>query len=319
MSATSGARKGRIIIEVKKPARLGDNHQKANDVRGTQFNLDSLIIRCGGKYGVMPQFLKAMVSVESMGLFNPCYRYEPYTDVAELQTKDRAGRPYYESAKFSHYRILDAADKGRPDIPMDHSNVLNSVGAEMTYPGYTTIWDYYQMHASFYSLTISQQYAPKYEWKDLFRQFAKKLFEKNPEELSGTEQPVVEQATRTQFLDWEKTKFKGGMEHMVAQTRICASYGLLQLMYHRGAEYPQNNGGYLPEAINDYKVGFRYGLMHLISKFNLRSVLNNRFDDPTWQGGLEAKYKRAVGLYNGGGNSYANKVISQVATFAPQP
>ena len=320
LNATTNTASGSIDIEVKKPSKLGTASGSYYDVYGNPFNLDSVIIYYAGLDGVMPQYLKAMVSVETVGYFDPCYRYEVFTDIAEFQQKDsKTGKFGYESPDYSHYRVMSPSDEGFPRIPMDHSNLRNSVGAPMTYPGYTTIWDYYWNHVSFYGLDISQTGAPQDQWSDIFRKAAKQLYNKTQEELSDTEEPVVEDSTNARFFRSAEYDDNGGMINMVAQTRICASYGILQLVYYYGSEYPQNDAAYTPEAIDDYRVGFQYGVLHLITMFNDPKVLDNSFADPTWDGGLESNYKQAVGMYNGGGDSYAAKVIQQAPDFMPQP
>ena len=308
-------------VEVKKPAKLGDTHNTANNFKGVSYNLDDLIFEYAGKEGVLPQYLKAMVSKETMGFFDPCYRYELWHDIAVLQVKNRVGQREYETnAAYSHYRILSANDKGTPDIPTDHSNVRDASNTRQPYPGYITIWDYYWNHVSFYSLAIYPTGEKEDQWEIFNDEIREELYgNKTDDELSAAEKQILSDSTDARFFRWAKSEYDGGMENMIAQTRLYASYGLLQLVYKGGTEYPQNNTSYRPEDINDHTIGFKYGVQHLIGKFNLKNVLNGHFTDSTWQAGLEKKYKQTVGLYNGAGDSYANDVISRVQNFLPKP
>ena len=330
LTASAEGRYGSVDIEVKKPRSLGNNHQMANDMKGNPFNLDSLIIYYAGREGVMPQYLKAMVSKETMGYFDPCYRYEAFKDAVELQVKDPKTNDYvYKNLDHSHYRILGANDNGSPDIPSDHSNLRDAScvgtnsGKRINYPGYTTVWDYYWNHTDFYSLNIySGVKEIENSWENININTARELYGKTPEELVGIEKQATDDSTNARFFRWAKFDYRGGMQNMVAQTRICGSYGILQLMYYGAEEYPKNKEQYRPEDINDYRVGFEYGVKHLIGKFNLQSILGGHFSDPTWNGGLEAKYKQAVKRYNGRGpaaEDYANDVISRVPQYKPKP
>jgi hypothetical protein len=298
------------------PDRLGSTHNTATDVFGNPFALDSLIIYNAGREGVLPQYLKAIISKETMGLFDPCYRYEPFKDINELQVKNRSGKPNYES--MTPYRILNASDKGTPDIPTNHSNVRDASTNRISYPGYTKLWNYYWDHVNFFSVSIYSNSIQEKYWIDERKNFIKEDLKKKESELTTAEQQMASDSADARFFRWLRYECNGGMDNMVAQTRLSASYGLLQLVYYGGREYPQNNAQYRPEDINNHSIGFQYGVKHLIGKFNLKSVLNGHFADPTWPTGLEAKYKRAVGLYNGAGDTYANDVINLVPLFLPQ-
>ncbi len=303
-------------VEVKKPAKLGDTHNAGNDVHLKPFNLDSLIIYYAGNNGVLPQYLKALVSKETMGYFDPCYRYEPFKDIQELQVKDKKTLKYaYESIM---YRILNADDKGMPAIPTDHVNVRDASKERVPYPGYQKLWDYYWNHISFYGLNhySGNNDFEKY-WEQERKKIPKELFNKAEAALSSTERQAASDSTDARFFRWIRYEYDGGMENMVAQTRICASYGLLQLVYYGGTPYPQNDGQYRPEDISDHPIGFRYGVQHLIGKFNKKSVLNGHFAESTWQSGLELKYKEALGQWNLG-RGYADDVISRVPQFLPK-
>jgi hypothetical protein len=310
-----------IEIEVKKPKKLGDTHNTANDVHGVSFNIDSLVIYYAGKEGVLPQYLKAMVSVETMGFFDPCYRYELFKDITELQVKNRAGIRHYIS--LAPYRILSSVDKGIPNIPTNHTNVRDASTNRINYPGYTTIWNYYWNHIPFYSLYIYPTGEPEEKWEYFYVAMSNKLFKKkNPNDLTISEKKVTTDSTDGLFFRWAKSEYQGGIENMIAQTRLSASYGLLQLVYCGGTEYPQNDSSYRPEDINDHSIGFQYGVKHLINNFNLKSILNGHFSDSTWQGGLEGKYKVAIRSYNGKGEraiQYANVVINRITQFLPKP
>ncbi len=84
---------GSIEISVVKPDTLlsdgqTDNYIKAKDVFDNEYNIDSLCLYYGGKFGIPPQMLKGQMFTESAKKnfggnvgngFAPSYRYEAYT------------------------------------------------------------------------------------------------------------------------------------------------------------------------------------------------------------------------------------------------
>jgi hypothetical protein len=327
LKATSGERSGSIKVVVKKPGRLGDTFNKANNYNGDSFDLDDLIFEYAGREGIMPQYIKGLISTETMGLFDPCFRYEPFKDLEILQAKNRAGKCEYESnTSYSHYRILSVNDKGTPSIPTNHSNIRDAscvkdrIGERIQYPGYQNLWDFYWSHLDFYSLThYSGNNVFEKHWEAIYPKVLEELLIDRTDDLTDADREIASDTTDARFFQWIRYEYNGGASNMVAQTRISASYGILQLLYVGGEEYPQNNGSYRPEDINDHAVGFQYGIQHLIGKFNKSSVLNGHFADATWQNGLEAKYKKAIGYYNGAGDTYANDVFSRASNFQSKP
>jgi hypothetical protein len=214
--------------------------------------------------------------------------------------------------------VLSETDKGTPDIPTDHKNVRDASKAHVSYPGYSKVWDFYWNHVNFYDLSNYPNSEFEKQWMAERKNFLADVLKKAESELTSADRQVASDTANARFFRWIRYTCNGGMENMIAQTRICASYGLLQLVYYGATEYPSNSAQYRPEDINDHPVGFEYGVMHLVGKFNLKSVLNRHFADPTWSAGLEKEYKKAVGLYNGQGDKYANDVISRVPLFLPK-
>jgi hypothetical protein len=303
---------------VKKPSKLGNIPSHPLDFKNRPYNLDSLIISYAGKEGILPQYLKSMVWVETS--FHPSYRYEPFDDMLRLQQKDKiTGKFQYES--MTPYRILSATDKGTPDIPTDHSNIWDATPKITSYPGYQTIWDYYWEHISWYGLSRGYIGDGKEDyWTNARKTIRKKIFgDKAENELSTSEEQILSDSTDSDFFRWIRYEKNGGMEKMIAQTRIMASYGLLQLVYYYAdtGVYPKNSNQYRPEDINDHSIGFGSGVKHFKKKLNSPKVLNGHFDDSTWQNGFEKNYFEALKQYNKN-DKYRDSVMTRLPGVLPQ-
>ncbi|MGA3287427.1 MAG: hypothetical protein ABSD46_08370, partial [Bacteroidota bacterium] len=315
-----------LNIEVKKPSKLGNDYGPSSsggrktttkDCKGREYNLDSVLVSYAGKYGIAPQYIKAMIQKESN--FDPSYRYEPFDDMLNLQQKNRAGHFIYESK--TPYRILSASDRGSPDIPTDHSNILTAYGRISNYPGYQSIWEFYWEHIECYGITANTGYlgdGKENHWRDDRVKILKELYgDRTEDELTLTEKQIADDSTDARFFRWVRYTHNGGMENKVAQTRIMASYGLLQLVYYSAdtRDYPKYNSQYIPEDINDYSKGIDAGIKHFIRGMNV--VLDNNFENDTWQNGLESKYFEGLLIYNRNEN-YRIKIFNLLSNFLPK-
>jgi hypothetical protein len=260
--------------------------------------------------------------------FNPPYRYEPFDDMRLLQNfNEETGKYDYELDEFSPYRILSSTDKGTPEIPTNHTNLYTALGRINGYPGYKSIWDYYWENISMYGISITNSKGEtnyiysgdkkEKTWEDECKKASQELYEKKPEELTSEQFRVASDSTDARFFRWVRYEHHSGMENKVAQTRIMASYGLLQLVYFYAdtRDYPKNNTQYLPEDINDNSKGLEAGIKHFKRKLN--EVLKNKFDNPTWESGLEKAYYDALILYNTS-DSYRKTVKSYIPDFLPR-
>ncbi len=120
-----------------------------------------------------------------------------------------------------------------------------------------------------------------------------------------------------------------GMYGTIAQTRIAASYGLMQLTYYSGVKsylnfeynYPDNNENYLPEYAMIPSINILYGSKHLLGK--LRDMLGPvlYLQEDTWpkSQAFEISYWKAFLAYNGGSHKkYPNSVFSHIRNNLPE-
>jgi len=314
-----------VVIEVKRPNQLGTtNHTVTgptvlNGVDST-WNLDSLIIEVAGREGILPQIVKGIIRKESIN-FHPSYRYEPFTDLMIIQQLGGS----FDST--SRYWIRSESNLGDPTIPQ-HNNIRIAIGPDgqvIQYPGYRTVWDYYSEYDS--SLYTRRWYqSQEDQWKTFFEQFRDSLRDSGLDMVvaMAQSQPLADERYRL----WLRNEIGGlGMVGTIAQTRIAASYGLMQLTYFGGAvprrqfitwgyNYPNNDASFLPEYINIPRNGLRYGVLHL--KGWLRLALGGAlFTENTWSQGLEYSYWWGLKGYNGS-KTYPNPVFGHANIYPPK-
>jgi hypothetical protein len=197
------------------------------------------------------------------------------------------------------------------------------------YPGYQNVWEYYWNHINLFPISTTKrngEYVALYTgdgkedfWKDQFRNAARALFKKSdPDSLTLSDKEVVSDSADARFFRWMQYEaYNGGMEGKVAQTRIMASYGILQLVYYYCSSevYPKDTD-HRPEDLNDHSVGFGAGVSHFRGVFDDRHMLDKHFTDSTWPDGLEKTYFAALTLYNHS-KSYRTDVVNRVRTYMP--
>jgi hypothetical protein len=107
------------------------------------------------------------------------------------------------------------------------------------------------------------------------------------------------------------------MNTLAAQTRIVASYGLMQMIYY----YAFTERGYLtndlnlPEKINLTDTNLTYGLKHLQSKFQETGEDFHAFTG--WKLGFEGTFQRALNRYSGRA-SYGANVLRNAIDYVPK-
>ncbi len=335
-TATYQGRSGEITIAVERPDSLGSTHTmvtgptRVNSVDST-WNLDSLIIEHAGREGILPQIIKGIMEKESMS-FHPSYRYEPFADMQTVHNVPT----WFDSTH--RYWIRSATQLGNPGIPL-HNNVhLATGGVIQEYPGYQNAWSYYSNYDS--SLYAKKHYKlMKDQWKGYFESHLDSLLRTGvTRSLAMLQGRILADTSYVHFL--QDSIGIIGMLTTVAQTRIAASYGLMQLTYYGGVmgfkeeveesrgrseiekaewrryRYPQNNVDHLPEHINIPPINLRYGVLHLRGKIRkgLRATL---FTADTWPQGLEVGYWRGLKRYNGG-DGYPNPVFGFAQDYVPR-
>lgn len=314
-------RTGEVIIEVKRPDRLGTTHPTVigptilNAIDST-WNLDSLIIEFAGKEGILPQIVKGIIRKESFD-FQPSYRYEPFEDINLVQQQGGS----FDSTH--RYWIRSETELGNPTIPQ-HNNIRLATGQVIQYPGYQTVWEYYSLYdTSLYTRRVYEFL--QVPWDRYFNSHLASL------RRAGVTVPLARaQATalaETSHVHWLQDSINGlGMVGTIAQTRIAASYGLMQLTYYGGAvprqsfrqwgyNYPDDDPSFLPEYINIPRIGLKYGILHF--KGWLRLALGGtHFNESSWPG-LEYAYWWGLKRYNGKRN-YPNPVFGYANSYLPR-
>ena len=285
------------------PKNLGGSHPTATDVKGNTFNLDSVIIAHAGQRGVLPQILKGIIQDETVGKFLPAYRYEPFTDMAEVQ--NGVGSDVFMRSPY----WVTTTSMGTPSIPTDHTVLIGARGAT-TYPKFTRVWDFFQAHVDFYGLNhYRNSFHLETKWK--------KIHENALLDFEGKPARLIEDSTNARFYSYLQFEWNGGMGSAVAQTRIAASYGIMQLLYSVSSvdNYPQD-ASQRPEDISDYRIGMSFGVNHFVR--GLSSVLGGttRMASSDWVSGLENMYNSALAKYNGG-DGYVQRITTNSQNYYP--
>jgi hypothetical protein len=315
------------------PDRLGDIHNRARDVFDREFNIDDSCIVYGGKYGIPPHFLKAQISVESAKKtftfndgnktgFAPSYRYEPLTEQFNVQTKKWKKNPFY---------VLPNSLREPP--PPDHKHVL--------YMDYIKgsplkVWYFIENYSQLVNPSNSNSYGTRKSdgrmdfVTDLGYTTAQAYFDtmynyyRDPKGGSlglPTILSVSEAAdsTRKALIDFFKTRWHGGLDSMIAQTRIAASYGSFQALYNTalGRNYPEDNT-HLPENLN--VPGIYFPLSVEYQAYLMKSKLKEKFiSGGNWPLGFEESFRKYI--YYPKWNrrkAYPDDVFNRIPNYLPQ-
>jgi hypothetical protein len=115
----------------------------------------------------------------------------------------------------------------------------------------------------------------------------------------------------------------GSMDSLIAQTRIVASYGLIQLIYYYASiedDYKIDDL-HLPETINVTDTSLTYGLQHLVTRFSENKIKQNFYDSSIWKYGFEETFRRALNRYHGDNaikGSYGQAVLRNALNYPPK-
>ena len=309
-----------VVIGVKKPSELGSLNNRARDVHDVEYNLDDLLMEFGGKYGLPPHVLKAQVWLESK--FGPAYRWEPFLDAVTPQEKFTENR----------YRIQSEDNVGSPDIPDDHRNIFPPGTAYHGYQG--TIWDLFFAYSS--NLNKDIEYGDRNDlypsinrrgvrlwyvsaWEGWIGALRRAYNNSSAEDIiSG----VAFEAARDAANEWLKYNYNGGiLNRGVAQTRIAASFGILQLTYTTAVlarSYPHDDK-HLPETINNQDTVLTYAVPYLNDQLTNEKV-DQHDDQNNWHLGFEETLRLALNRFNGrrDSNDYGSTVLTRAAKYAPK-
>jgi hypothetical protein len=307
-----------IEIEVLRPDTLGDAPYTVigpdTNEEDKTYNLDSLIIDYAGKEGILPQIVKGIIKNESKD-FYPSYRYEPFVDMTNVQVNFDSTHRYW---------IRSETELGDPPIPQ-HNNLKDALGPLNSYPGYKTVWDYYNEKNELYGRKIYDRQQKKWEEYRVIHEEILKL--QGLDSTLAADSSII--LADTSYVHWLRDEIGGkGMKGTIAQTRIAASYGLMQLTYYNGIKafrgkykkwgynYPDSSAQYLPEFINIHPIGLRYGILHFKGK--LRFALGPiKIYESTWKNGIEEYYWWSLKGYNGS-KEYPNPVFDFSKNYLPK-
>lgn len=306
---TPDGKSGSIDIEVKRPARLGNGPQIVEDVFGDNVNIDSLIIKCAGENGISPQIIKGQIDHESS--FEPAYRYEPNQDL-DYQSSPSARQRYFGTGN-NFVVTADIMGSG-PAIPGTHSYVPplgNYIKSPVTVRDYLAGNPWHYVNTSrlifFNDATITSH------WRGYFTQ----LRENRPR--------LSRQSLITQSLAVTMNAFRQGLfgrteYNQIAQTRIMASYGFLQLTHYNATDlnlygFTKTSTSQPPELLNDQSYNFPAYAARMLIKLNL--VIGRGLPQSNWANGYEKTWLEVLKTYNPGEKNYGIDVLSNSRNYLP--
>ena len=326
VNATSSSRTGGLEIAVNAPERLGTKFSKARDVFDNVVNVDSLIIANAGKYGIPPQLIKAHISkeaaIESFGDFAgfaPSYVYEPFRTEFDLRDDEFELNKEWDESDF---KVTENSMGNGANVP-DHLYVEN-----FNYP-YTpqTIWDMVSSYSKIEFETPPDGAFPQYGNRDPITQ--KITFYglyKEPKVVydsiivkfrnAGIIEDSLYIVSNDSLVTFMKTKWKGGLDNVYAQTRIASSYGYLQLLYTTAVLNGEQDGaGYsrkeLPEKMNEVEQSIELAMI-LYGKYLRIEDLNmwDRSYEVVWVENVIRRWNRSP--------SYRKLVTKVIQNFKPE-
>ena len=290
-----------IDIEVSKPSSLGNTNQTVKDVFGNEQNIDDLLIKYAGLYGIPPQILKADIDDESS--FQPGYRWEPFVDAAMQYNNAK-----YMRSDFRYRKSINPNNEGDPDVPTNHENV-----SPIQYPrnDYSTIWErLYDESGTLNPGTQVNRYPiglwyqnPKKQWQKYYNAKFTKLTVEGKSYDAANSGAI---AYANHFLEYKY--LHGIMSTGIAQTRSAASYGLMQILYTTAVDrnypfdtYSDNNPSHLPEYLNITDTNLAYSVPYLLKLINreLESSGDKSNDPAEWSRGFEGTLIPSLNMYNG--------------------
>jgi len=320
---SDGSRSGHMLVEVKKPAQLFDKNVPNNkkpytttiNIKREPLNIDELCIKYADSIGISPQFIKGQMFQESDhtgGSFNPSYRYEPWRDQYFADPDRNDNWKYYKKQPFW---ITDESPMGDGEvIPMDHQNVH-----PIYYPtDHLTQAQYALNHWN--DMYWDSKKIEVIGSSDLTIQWWQYYIEAYISSLLFTITPYLipdNFATNTlkDYIQSEYTDY--------AQTRKCASYGLIQILYTTAYDQGYNKGlsvesSSAPENLNYEKIE-----MPLYKSFTLKNLHldfgenNSTIPEGNWPKGWEKTWKDSWKRYNHK-STYGSEVLNNSKKFYPQ-
>jgi hypothetical protein len=325
-----------VPIEVKKPARLGDTYGRARDVFDREINIDDSCITYGAKFGIPPHFLKAQISKESPpGTFTfddgktesgfaPGYRFEPYTTQFSQKIKKLI-------EKENPFVVLPNSLREPPPPDHHHVRYMDYIkGAPVK------VWHFVENYSQLVDPSRSGIFGVRMPdgrmdfgtlgYKTLQTEF-NLMFDYFRDPRGGSlglrailsVQEAADSA-RERMIDFLKNRWRDGLNNIVAQSRIAASYGLFQTLYATGLQrgYPADIE-HLPEGLNIPETNFPLSVRYQDSLLRSDKSLGNQFEsEGNWPMGLEESFKRYVYRIWNDKSDYGDEVIKRFSLFLPK-
>jgi hypothetical protein len=331
-----------INIQVVRPTKLGDSdNMKSGPTKEggfKEYNIDSLIINVAGITGILPQIIKAIMKNESIQ-FKPSYRYEIFQDFGGNI------RNVFDSTHT--YWIKSKTDEGYPQIPQNHGTIMYGTKTSKDgYPKPTYAWtllmdkEYYNLYfkrdstvfvidpSDSSTTAISAYKSERNKIMEFYNSYFNDLKKRGMTDGQAKDSAKIK--TQQRYLLYLRKDYGGiGMGSLYAQTRIVASYGLMQLTYYGGVSsykknwnlnYPDNDINYLPENLNIIPINVEFGTKHFLGKMRFALGSIGYHNEDTWDKnhGFELTYWKGLSLYNNGNSSYPNPIFKNAKNYIPK-
>jgi hypothetical protein len=312
---TNGMPSKGLTISVIKPSSLGKSYNESVDVYNKPFSLDTMVISNAGKYGIPPQLIKAQIFKEAAkwgGKLTPTYLYEPYT-MQFWDLEGISGRFFIQGYNAKYYA----------DVP-DHQNV--HLEHYFTQPD--SVWDIVKNYSQLvYANNGWNEYGKrtsdgKMDFKDLGYKTIQGIYDGiynnlvTDPSLKNLTQFEIADSARKQMITRLKYHWEGGLKHIIAQTRVASSYGLLQMSYELARDSVNYSIKNLPENMNTntFFVKCVQYQCNLITKY-----LKGHGEDlnDNWTKGYYNTFKNRVFKLWHPQQSYPIKVLLRAKSFLP--
>jgi hypothetical protein len=320
------------IVKIKniKPMKLGDTRNLSRDVFNNEYNVDSLVIHYAGLYGMSPQIIKGQIDKESPDKdfgtytsYTPAYRYEPFTEEIRIQ---KIVDLKHSLGPNNPYRVTETemSAAGAESVP-DHQNTKYIPYA--TTP--QTVWDMVTAYSDLDGDCPSSQriYGRKesdgrmtfrkiYGYKSIQLIYNSILNIKQGNKKNPTANDIT--AAYDSIVVYLRDSWNGGLDSMIAQTRIASSYGLQQLMYGTAVDrgYLVDNQ-HCPEELNINNIFYPFCMKH--QKYLLKEILGSKaLNENNWSGGYDDIFFRMLNNWNPKMANYEQDVMLYSKNYLPK-
>lgn len=317
------------VIKVEKPSKLGNQYSVVTDVKGHTLQLDDEIIKYAGQWGIPPQIIKGQIERETVPMFTPCWRYEPFLDIMSQKNVDFL----YKKNGTKRLFVVDSAGMGG-DFPSDHS------------PDYVKPTDYEKSRLKLSSFLEDhlERYVDRIKMVVVYNnEYARILTYKLKQcykdaLVLGLKDTKKNKDAANFAIELMKNAFhwkeNGSVYDVYAQTRIATSYGYFQMMYptavtttfeETGSFYDSPGSFFMsrsaielpPEKLNEYEYLFPrhvdFTLQHLREALGKPTMI----PESNWTMGFEKTWIETLQKHNRYHLNYGLEVISNSSHYWP--